>query len=216
MQISDYIIYKNNQLLAFNKPGGLAVQPDLTEDTSLMDLAAIYAKHPVFPIHRIDRPASGIVLFAKQQKSLTELSRQFKAREVKKTYLAIVKNKPPEDSGTLVHHIKTLRNNKSIALDEPEKGTKEARLSYELVTSTDRYHILKVNLHTGRQHQIRAQFAAIGCPIKGDVKYGFRRRNRDRSIDLHHWKLSFHHPVTGEEVNLVAPLPEGKIWEEVG
>jgi len=212
MQISDQIIYKNKQLIAFNKSGGIPVQPDKTGDKSLTDLASIYAKIRVFATHRIDRPASGIVLFAKNKKSLAALNEQFKNRSITKTYLAVVKKLPEKSTGELVHHIYVQRNNKSVALDEPGKNTKEARLSYRLLASSDNYHLLEVQLHTGRQHQIRVQLAAIGSPIKGDVKYGARRGNKDRSIQLHSWKMAFNHPVTNERVELQAPVPEGGVW----
>ena len=213
MQISDQIIYKNNQLLAFNKPGGIPVQPDKTGDKSLMDLASIYAKIPIFATHRIDRPASGIVLFAKNKKCLAILNEQFKKRTIDKTYLAVVKKLPTESSGELIHHIYVQKNNKSVALDKPDKNTKEARLTYQLLASSENYHLLEVKLFTGRQHQIRVQLAAIGSPIKGDVKYGARRGNKDRSIQLHSWKMAFDHPVTNERVSLQAPIPEGGVWE---
>ncbi len=213
MQISDQIIYKNKQLLAFNKPGGIPVQPDKTGDKSLTDLAEIYAKIPVFATHRIDRPASGIVLFAKNKKSLAALNEQFKNRSVSKTYLAVVKKLPAKPSGELIHHLYVQGNNKTVALDEPGKKTKEARLKYQLLASSDNYHLLEVELLTGRQHQIRVQLAAIGSPIKGDVKYGARRGNKDRSIQLHSWKMAFNHPVTNERVELQAPVPEGGVWE---
>lgn len=213
MQILDQIIYKNNQLLAFNKPGGIPVQPDKTGDKSLTDLASIYAKSPVFATHRIDRPASGVVLFARNKRSLALLNEQFKTRTIAKTYLAVVKKVPVQPAGELVHHIYVQSNNKAVALDEPGKTTKEARLKYKLLASSENYHLLEVKLLTGRQHQIRAQLAAIGSPIKGDVKYGARRGNKDRSIQLHSWKMSFNHPVTNERVHLQAPIPEGGVWE---
>jgi len=213
MQISDQIIYKNKQLIAFNKPGGIPVQPDKTGDKSLTDLAGIYAKIPVFATHRIDRPASGIVLFAKNKKSLALLSEQFKNRSISKTYLAVVKKLPTPSASELVHHVYVQGNNKAVALDEPGKRTKEARLSYRLLASSDNYHLLEVKLFTGRQHQIRVQLAAIGSPIKGDVKYGARRGNKDRSIQLHSWKMAFNHPVTNERVELQASVPEGGVWE---
>ena len=213
MQISDQIIYKNNQLLAFNKLGGIPVQPDKTGDTSLTDLASIYSKVPVFATHRIDRPASGIVLFARNKRSLALLNEQFKKRTIDKTYLAVVKKLPAESFGELVHHIYVQGNNKTVALKTGDKKTKEARMNYKLIASSDNYHLLEIKLLTGRQHQIRAQLAAIGSPIKGDVKYGARRGNKDRSIQLHSWKMAFDHPITGERVSLQAPIPEGGVWE---
>lgn len=212
MQISEHILYKNNQLIAFDKPAGIPVQPDLTKDISLADLANIYAKVPVFACHRIDRPASGIVLFAKNKKALAAVNEQFRNQSVSKTYLAVVQSPPPHEQGTLTHHLRTQRSNKSLVFNEPEKDTKVARLTYKLIAASDRYHLLEIELLTGRQHQIRAQLAAIGCFIKGDVKYGARRGNKDRSIHLHSWKMGFDHPVTKERVQLETPWPEGVIW----
>jgi 23S rRNA pseudouridine1911/1915/1917 synthase len=143
--------------------------------------------------------------------SLTE---QFKERSVKKVYLAVVQNEPETPKGTLHHYLKkSPRSNRTVAFPEPVEGAKEATLEYEVFTRSDRYTILKIQLQTGRHHQIRAQLAAIDCPIKGDVKYGARRKNKDRSIDLHAWQLGFKHPVSGEAALVEAPLPEGPIWE---
>ena len=215
--ISDHIIYKNNQLIAFNKPSGIGVQPDQTTDKSLVDLASIYTQSKVHVVHRLDRPASGVVLFPKTTKSLQHLNEQFKQRQIKKHYLAIVANPPKEPSGTLKHFLKKLnKGNKSIALDQPEADAKEAILHYHLRASSERYHLLEIELVTGRHHQIRAQLAAIGSPIKGDVKYGFRRGNRDRSIHLHAWKLEFQHPVSLEKVCLSAPPPKDPVWDAMG
>ena len=212
--IGDLILYKNNQLIALNKPNGIPVQEDLTEDKALVNLASIYAKSNIFVTHRIDRPASGIVLFAKNKKALAALNKQIQERKLQKTYLAVVKNAPENSSGELIHHLKKNgKTNKSIALDEPQKNTKKAILTYETLGQIDNYTLLKIDLHTGRHHQIRAQLAAIDCPIKGDVKYGFRRGNRDKSIELHAWKLGFTHPVSHEMVHLVAPPPKTTIWE---
>ncbi len=213
MQISENILYKNNQLIAFNKPATLAVQEDKTEDKTLQDLAEIYCKSNLFLIHRLDRPASGVVLFAKTKKAVTHLSVQFQNRTIKKTYLAVVKNLPPEEEGTLVHFLrKQFSTNRSSVVDKKATGAKEAILKYKVLDHIDNYHLLEIELVTGRHHQIRAQLAAIDCPIKGDVKYGFRRGNRDRSIHLHAWKLVFQHPVNREQVELVAPIPDDPVW----
>lgn len=212
--IGDWVIFKNNQLIAFNKPAGLPVQPDKTGDKSLLQLGEIFCKSKLFPIHRLDRPASGVILFAKTKTGVASLGEQFKEREVGKTYLAIVKNLPPETAGTVQHFIrKNGRNNRSDVLTEEAADTQQATLKYRVLGSSENYHLLEIELLTGRHHQIRAQLAALGCPIKGDVKYGFRRSNRDRSIDLHAWKLSFRHPVSHEQVELVAPLPADNIWK---
>lgn len=213
-QIGDLILYKNNQLIAFNKPAGLPVQPDKTKDKSLLALAEIYGKSKIQLLHRIDRPASGVVLFSKTQRATQELNRQFQERIVKKTYFAVVKNKPPEESGTLVHYLKKLsKSKKSIAVEKEKTGAKRAELDYRVLASSEQYHLLEIELKTGRFHQIRAQLAAIDCPIKGDVKYGFRRSNNDRSIHLHAWKMIFQHPVTKQLEEITAPLPEDNLWQ---
>jgi len=211
--IGDLILYKNNQLIAMNKPAGIAVQNDKTGDKVLIDLAEIYSKAKLNVIHRLDRPATGVVVFAKSKNALVALNQQFQDRAIEKTYLAVVKNKPEADTGTLKHYLqKNQKDNKSFAYAEKKEHSKEAVLEYTVCGKSDKYHFLKINLVTGRHHQIRAQLAAIGCPIKGDVKYGFRRGNKDRSIHLHAWKIVFHHPVTNEKVTVTAPLPDDPVW----
>lgn len=212
--IGDWVIYKNNQLIALAKPPGIPVQSDKTGDKSLLQLAEIYTKSKLHLIHRIDRPASGVVLFAKTKKSLGSLNDQFKERAVSKTYLAVVKNKPAEGEGVVQHFLKKNgRTKRSEAHEEEVPGSKPAELRYKLLGSSDNYHLLQVEPLTGRFHQIRAQLAAMGSPIKGDVKYGARRSNHDRSIHLHAWKLGFRHPISKEEVLLEAPLPEDSVWD---
>ena len=166
-------------------------------------------------IHRIDQPASGVVLFAKTHNALVALNEQFRNRETDKVYLAVVGERPKEEQGHLVHYLrKNGRKNISRASEEQSEGAKKAELEYRLLGSSERYHLLEIHLKTGRHHQIRAQLAAIGCPIKGDVKYGFRRSNRDRSIHLHAWKLSFRHTFSGEQVTLQAPPPvDDPVWD---
>ncbi len=212
--IGDWVLYKNNQLIAFNKPAGIPVQDDRTGDKSMMQLAAIYTKGKVELIHRLDRPASGALLMAKNKKSLAHLNEQFKQREVHKTYLAVVSNKPKKKEGRLVHHLlRDGRTNKSAAVPEGTSDSKRAELSYRLVAESDNYFLLEIELLTGRHHQIRAQLAAIDCPIKGDVKYGDRRRNPDRSIHLHAHTISFVHPVSGQTEKITAPLPaDDNLW----
>ena len=213
MHISDLILYKNNRFIAFNKPAGLSVQPDTTTDKSLLDLGEIYCKKRLFVIHRIDRPASGIVLFAKDKAVLAAMNAQFQERKVKKTYLAAVKNSIDPPEGTLIHYMqKNATINKSFAFADDRKGSKRAELRYKMCGSSTQYHFVEITLITGRHHQIRAQLAAIGNPVKGDTKYGFRRGNRDRSIHLHAWKMEFAHPVSRETVVLEAPLPDDVIW----
>jgi len=214
IQIGELVLYKNNQLIAFNKPAGLPVQPDKTKDKSLLNLAEIYGKSKMQLLHRIDRPASGVVLFAKTQRATQELNRQLQERSVKKTYLAVVKNKPAENSGILVHYLKKLsKSMKSVVVEKEKEGAKKAELEYRVMASSEQYHLIEIQLKTGRFHQIRSQLAAIDCPIKGDVKYGFRRSNTDRSIHLHAWKMSFTHPVTQQLEEIIAPLPDENLWQ---
>ncbi len=217
MDIGSLIIYKNNQLIAFNKPATLTVQSDKTGDKALVDIAEIYCKSRLSLIHRLDRPASGIVLFAKTKNATQQINAQFQDRNIKKKYLAVVKNKPPEPSGNLVHFLrKNEKDNRTSAFKKEVAHSKKAELSYKIIGSIDNYHLLEIDLITGRHHQIRSQLSAIGCPIKGDVKYGFRRGNKDRSIHLHAWKLEFSHPVTKERIELVADLPDENVWKAFG
>ncbi|MEO0337745.1 MAG: RNA pseudouridine synthase [Bacteroidota bacterium] len=212
--IGDLVLYKNNQLIAFNKPAGITVQADKSKDKSLLDFAEIYTKSGIHLIHRIDRPASGLVLFAKTKSALASMNRQFQERSVEKTYLAVVPNLPKPTEGQLRHYLhKNGRNNKSYAVDANHKAAKEAILEYKVLASIDNYHLLEIKLLTGRHHQIRAQLAAVSNPIKGDVKYGAKRNNKDRSIHLHSWKLSFTHPTSEERVKLTADLPKDPVWE---
>ncbi len=214
MNIGELVLYKNNQLIAFSKPSALGVQADKTEDKSLLDFAEIYCKSNLHIIHRLDRPASGVVLFAKNKKGLANINQQFKDRSIEKIYLAVVKNAPEKPEGHLTHYVyKNNVKNKSIATIEEKPGTKKAELKYKTVGKIDNYSLLEIELITGRFHQIRSQLAAINCPIKGDVKYGFKRGNRDRSIHLHAWKLRFNHPVSEERVELIAPIPEDGVWD---
>jgi len=210
--IGAQILYKNNQLIAFNKIAALGVQPDQTEDKSLLDLAEIYSKSKLHLIHRLDRPASGVVLFAKNKKALAHLNQQFKDRSIEKTYLAVVKDSPKKEEDQLTHFVYKKTSGKSVASEKETPGSKKAELTYKVIGKIDNYTLLEVKLITGRFHQIRSQLAAIGSPIKGDVKYGFKRGNRDRSINLHAWKLSFTHPVSNERVEIVAPTPDDSVW----
>lgn len=212
--IGKLVLYKNNQLIAFHKPPGIPVAADKTGDKAMDQLGEIYCKSKLGLVHRIDRPASGVVLFARSENALANLNAQFREREVEKVYLAAVKQRPEQDEGTLTHYLsRNGRQNKTQVFSAPQKGAKQAELSYKYLESSDHYHLLEVKLHTGRHHQIRAQLAAIGSPIKGDVKYGFRRSNPDRSIHLHAWKLTFRHPVSNQQETITAPLPqEDPVW----
>jgi len=212
--IGELVIYKNNQLIAFNKPPELSVQQRNKEEKALINLAEIYSKTKVHVVHRLDRPASGVVLMAKNPQAQAQLSEQFKARSINKKYLAVVKEAPPQKEGELVHFLaKNPRINKSFVTQEDHPNAKKSVLSYRLIGQSENYHLLEIDLITGRHHQIRAQLAAIGCPIKGDVKYGFKRKNKDRSIHLHAWSLGFEHPVSKEKVVLKADPPGDPVWD---
>ncbi|MBN2614736.1 MAG: RNA pseudouridine synthase [Bacteroidales bacterium] len=215
------ILYEDNHLLIVNKLPSEIVQGDKTGDEPLSELLKSYLKEKyakpgnVFlgVVHRLDRPVSGAVVFAKTSKALSRMNRLVKERAVHKTYWAIVKNPPQEKEATLIHHL--LRNekkNKSFVHHKAKEGSKEAMLDYRFLASGERYHLLEIDLKTGRHHQIRAQLAAIGCPIRGDLKYGFPRSNPDASISLHAVKVSFIHPVKNELLEIVAPPPEDPLW----
>lgn len=213
-KIGDLVLYKNNQLIALNKPAGIPVQPDLTHDKDLIGLAEIYAKSSLFLIHRLDRPVSGVVLFAKTKNAQNMLSDGFRSGTVQKTYLAVVQTPPSAQEGVLEHFIaKDSRSKRARVVSEGEKDAQKAILRYRVIGHSDRYHLLEVIAETGRFHQIRCQLAAVGCPIKGDVKYGARRKNQDRSIHLHAWKLAFSHPVDQSSVQITAPLPQDPLWQ---
>ena len=209
----DWVLYKDNQLIAFNKPAGLAVVPDKKKSPNLLQIGAAYARQDLYPIHRLDRPVSGVVLFAKKTSAQTRVTEQFQARTVAKTYLAVVGERPTEDEATLVHYIREGRGNVSEVVDQSDKTAKRAELSYRYLASSDRYHLLEITLLTGRKHQIRAQLGTIGSPLRGDTKYGFKRSNEGGVIDLHAYTLAFDHPVSGARVELRAAVPEGAVWE---
>ena len=209
------ILYEDNHLLAISKRAGDLVQGDQTGDTTLPDLIKQYIKEKynkpgnVFlgVIHRLDRPTTGVVLFARTSKGLERMNAAFKNRKIQKSYWALVEGQITEN-GQLQHYLKkNPKNNKSIAYRRPEAGAKKAKLSYKVLNCGDRYTMLEVDLHTGRHHQIRSQLATIGHPIKGDVKYGARRAERDKSICLHARSLEFNHPTSKELVHIKADVP---------
>lgn len=207
-------LHDDPSLVIYNKAPGMPVQADKTGDPSLLELAEKYAKRTLHLVHRMDRPVSGAILLAKTKAVMTALTEQFRNRDIDKEYLAIVQVPPPETEGTLVHYLrKNEAKNISVAFKEEQPNTERAELHYRLLGSSDRYHLLHIQLLTGRHHQIRAQLAAIGSPVRGDVKYGFKRANKDRSIGLHSWKLSFEHPHSGELFSVTAPLPEEVVWQ---
>lgn len=217
------VLYEDNHLLVVNKAPGEIVQGDKSGDEPLVEqlrrwLKEKYAKPGnVFcgVVHRLDRPVGGLVVFAKTSKALTRLNEMFRLGKVEKTYWAITRNAPPKPEDTLTHYITSVeRNNKSYASLQPKEGAQKAMLRYRLLASSDRYHLLEVRLLTGRKHQIRVQLAAIGCPIKGDLKYGDRRSNPDGGISLQSHHISFAHPVGGKElVDVTAPIPADNLWQ---
>lgn len=216
------VLYEDNHLIAVNKRPGDIVQGDKTGDTPLSEIVKRYIKKKyqkpgnVFlgVAHRLDRPTSGVVVFARTSKALARLNKIFADKTAKKTYWALVKEQPPEATDNLIHWLKrNPKQNKSYAHPKEVPGSKEARLLYRIKKRLDRYFLLEIDLQTGRHHQIRAQLAALGCPIKGDLKYGYSRSNPDGSIHLHARSLSFLHPVKKETVHLVAPPPPGLLWD---
>lgn len=213
-KISDYIVDHNNQYIVAAKPGGMPSAPDKSSDPNMKNMLEAYSKHDLHIITRTDRPVSGLSLFAKNQNSARDLSEQIQNGAVTKSYLAIVEKTPKEDRGELINYLFKGRNNKSIVVEKDYKGSKESILTYSTVAKLDNYTVLRIELKTGRFHQIRSQLAHIGCPIKGDVKYGARRKNKDRSIHLHAYELSFDHPVTKErKAYNVLPDPTDSLWK---
>lgn len=215
------ILYEDNHIIIVNKASGEIVQGDKTGDKPLSEIVKELIKERdhkpgnVFlgVAHRLDRPVSGAVVFAKTSKALARLNAMFASGEVHKTYWAVTRVTPAEPEALLTHWIKTVeRNNKSYASATPQEGAKEARLQYRLVASSERYNLLEVRLLTGRKHQIRVQLSAIGCPVKGDLKYGDKRSNPDGSISLHARRIQFVHPVSGKEIDITAPVPDDNLW----
>lgn len=215
------VLYEDNHLIIVNKTASEIVQGDKTGDTPLSETVKQYLKEKyakpgnvfIGVTHRLDRPVSGLVIFAKTSKALSRLNDMFRNGEVKKTYWAVVKNRPPSDEGELVHYlVRNEKQNKSYAWDVERPGSKRAVLRYRLIGSSQNYFLLEVDLKTGRHHQIRCQLAKMGCPIKGDLKYGFPRSNPDGSICLHARRVRFIHPVSKQFIDVVAPLPPGNLW----
>lgn len=217
------ILYEDNHIIAVNKRNGDIVQGDETGDTPLVDYVKAYIKKKyekageVFcgVVHRLDRPVSGVVLFARTSKGLSRLNELFKTKEISKTYWAVVKNKPKRQEDTLIHyHIKDSKTRKAKLYDKEIAHTKKCILHYKIIAESDHYSLLEIQLETGRFHQIRAQLAKIGSPIKGDIKYGFDRPNENtRSIHLHARKISFIHPIKKEPIEIIAAVPDEKIWK---
>lgn len=218
------ILHEDNHIIVINKRVGDIVQGDKTGDIPLSEIVKQYIKEKynkpgdVFlgVVHRLDRPTSGIVVFAKTSKALSRLNETFKNRETQKTYWAVVKNCPPKEKDTLIHFLKrNTKNNTSKAHLKEVPDSKKASLSYQIIKKLDNYYALEIDLHTGRHHQIRAQLQAIGCPIKGDLKYGFDRSNPDGGIHLHAKKLIITHPVSKEILKFIANTPVDSIWKTI-
>lgn len=218
------ILHEDNHLIVVNKRVGDIVQGDKTGDVPLSEIVKAYIKHKyqkpgavyLGVVHRLDRPTTGIVVFAKTSKALSRLNELFSSRQTQKTYWAVVKNNPPHEQDSLQHFIsRNEKNNTSKAHSKEVPNSKLALLDYRIIQKLTAYWVLEINLHTGRHHQIRAQLAAIGCPIKGDLKYGFDRSNTDGGIHLHARKLVLTHPVTKELLEIIAPTPTDVLWDAV-
>ncbi len=216
------VLYEDNHIIVVNKRAGDIVQGDKTGDTPLSDIVKAYIKEKynkpgnvyLGVVHRLDRPTTGIVLFAKTSKALPRLNKLFAEKTAKKTYWAIVKQPPPKEKDTLIHWLKkNPKNNKSTAYIKETGDSKKAILHYSVIKRLDRYYVLEIALETGRHHQIRSQLSSIGCPIKGDLKYGFDRSNKDGSIHLHARQLEFIHPVKKEPIRVIAPPPKDPLWD---
>jgi 23S rRNA pseudouridine1911/1915/1917 synthase len=216
------VLFEDNHLIAvYKRPSDLS-QSDRTGDVALDSEVKKYLGEKynkpgdVFLgiVHRLDRPVGGVMLFARTSKALERMNEIFRTREVRKTYLAVVNERPPDDEAVLTHYLKkNEKQNKTYVYDNEVKGSKEASLSYKLAGRSERFFLLEIELHSGRHHQIRAQLAKIGCPIKGDLKYGYPRSNEDGSISLFARKLEFTHPVKKEKVTIIAHFPKGDVWK---
>lgn len=216
------ILHLDNHTVVVNKRSSDIVQGDKTGDEPLVDKVKTFLKQEfnkpgnVFcgVVHRLDRPTSGALVFARTSKALSRLNEQFREKTTKKVYWAVVETKPAQNTGRLVHYLKKNdKQNKSYASNVEENGSKKSILSYKLIASSDKYHLLEIELETGRHHQIRCQLGTIGCIIKGDLKYGAKRSNKDASIHLHARQLSFIHPTSKETISVVAPVPKDPLWQ---
>ena len=216
------VLFEDNHLIIINKRTGDIIQGDKTKDTPLVEIVKEYLKikHDkpgnvyLGVIHRIDRPTSGIVMFAKTSKALSRMNAMLKNQDVNKLYWAITQNKPDNKTGKLIHWLrKNPKNNKSTHFSKETANAKKAVLNYRILKTLDNYYLLEIKMESGRHHQIRCQLQAIGCPIKGDIKYGSKRTNKDGSIDLHARNLQLIHPVTKKEIDVTAPVRDEKIWK---
>jgi 23S rRNA pseudouridine1911/1915/1917 synthase len=218
-----HVVYEDNHIIVVNKRAGILVQGDATRDTTLTDVVRLYIKEKyqkpgdvfLHPVHRLDRPVSGLVVFARTSKGLERMTELFRKRAIQKVYWAVVRKKPAEDQGKLVHWlIKDEAKNVTTAYDEEVRGSQRAELSYKVLGKVNLHYLLEVQPITGRPHQIRVQLASMGCPIRGDIKYGYDRPNPDASINLHARRLFFVHPVQKIPVICKAAVPPNQFWEE--
>jgi len=215
------VLFEDNHIIIVNKKAGDITQGDKTGDKPLSDVVKEYVKEKynkpgnvfIGTVHRLDRPTSGIVIFARTSKALERLNKMLRDKTIDKTYWAIVKNAPKKENDTLINFLKKdTKKNKSFVYKKEISGSKEATLHYKTIKKLDNYFLLEINLETGRHHQIRTQLSFIGSPIKGDLKYGFNRSNKDGSISLHARKIKFVHPVSKENISILAPTPTDLIW----
>ena len=215
------ILYEDNHLVVVNKNNNDLVQGDRTGDQALDSKLRQWLKDKYSKpgnvylgvVHRLDRPVSGVVVFAKTSKALSRMNQLFQEKAVDKTYWALVKNKPNPPSGELHHYmVRNPRKNKSFAFDQPRRDAREALMSYQLRVSSDHYHLLEISIHTGRHHQIRSQLSQIGSPIKGDLKYGFPRSNKNGGVSLHARQIGFIHPVRKKYISFTADPPPDNLW----
>jgi 23S rRNA pseudouridine1911/1915/1917 synthase len=216
------ILYEDNHLIVVNKHCGEIVQSDPSGDVPLEQMVKDYLKEKYHKpgevflgvVHRVDRPVSGIVVFARTSKALARINQMFQDKTIRKTYWAIVKERPSKESDTLIHFVeRNTKKNRSYAYKTERSNAQKAILHYRHIASSDHYHLLEIDLETGRHHQIRCQLAAIGSPIRGDLKYGYPRSDPDGGIHLHALRIRFKHPVKDEEICLTAPLPDDELWQ---
>ncbi|PWG04094.1 RluA family pseudouridine synthase [Polaribacter aquimarinus] len=215
------VLFEDNHIIIVNKRAGDITQGDKTGDKPLSDVVKEYIKNKynkpgnvfIGVVHRLDRPTSGIIIFARTSKALERLNKMLRDKTIHKTYWAVVKNHPNKEKDTLINFLKkNPKNNKSSAFQKEITGSKRAVLHYQVIKKLENYSLLEIDLETGRHHQIRTQLSSIGCTIKGDLKYGFPRSNKDGSIHLHARKIQFTHPVSKETIKIIAPTPNDVIW----